>query len=134
MNMVRQVKYLLFRPPRGIYWRPDYGASWKRLVREYPGIRSAAGGGFAGGNIVIDDAAPGFTMTGDATRRLSEMQIKLYDMDTMEYAGAIVTTDGGWEYRDVTNEHMMSVTRGMPLKAVMACLASFNLVYDILED
>jgi len=62
------------------------------------------------------------------------MQIKLYDMDTMEYAGAIVVTDAGWEYRDVTNEHMMSVTRGMPFKAVIACLAWFNLVYDMIED
>lgn len=62
------------------------------------------------------------------------MQIKLYNIDTLEYSGSIVVTDTGWDYRDVTNEHMMSVTRGMPLKAVMACLVSFNLVYDILED
>ena len=62
------------------------------------------------------------------------MQVKLYDMDTMEYAGAIVTTADGWEYRDVTNEYMMSVTRGMPIRGVMACLAWFNLVYDLIED
>jgi hypothetical protein len=103
-------------------------------ARKIPLPGAPGAGGFAAGNIFIDDAAPGSTMTADATRRPSEMQIKLYDMDTMEYAGSIVTTDGGWEYRDVTNEHMMSVTRGMPIKAVMAYLVSFNLVYDILED
>ena len=55
-------------------------------------------------------------------------------MDTLEYSGSILVKDNSWEYQDVTNDHMVSVTRGMPLKAVLACLASFNLVYDVIQD
>ena len=62
------------------------------------------------------------------------MVIKLYHMDTLEYSGSIVVKDNGWEYRDITNDHMVSVTKGMPLKAVLACLASFNMVYDVVEE
>jgi hypothetical protein len=61
------------------------------------------------------------------------MEIKLYDMDTMEYAGSIMVENNSWEYRDVKNDHMVSVTKGMPIKAVMACLTTFNMVYDIIE-
>jgi hypothetical protein len=62
------------------------------------------------------------------------MVIKLYHMDTLEYSGSIIVDKNAWEYRDVTNDHMVSVTRGMPLKAVLACLANFNMVYDVLEE
>jgi hypothetical protein len=62
------------------------------------------------------------------------MVIKLYQMDTLEYSGSILVKDNSWEYQDVTNDHMVSVTKGMPLKAVLACLASFNLVYDVIQD
>ncbi len=61
------------------------------------------------------------------------MVIKLYNMDTLEYSGSIITNNNSWEYRDVTNDHMISVTKGMPLKAVLVCLASFNMVYDVVE-
>ncbi len=63
-----------------------------------------------------------------------KMEIKLYDMDTMEYSGSIVVDNNAWEYREVKNDHMISVTRGMPLKALLACMAGFNLVYDIIEQ
>ncbi len=59
--------------------------------------------------------------------------IKLYDMDSMEYAGCIEVTGARWEYRDVCDEHMLEVTAGMPLKALLACLVSFNYVYDVIE-
>jgi len=62
------------------------------------------------------------------------MLIKLYHMDTLEYSGSIIVHNNDWEYQDVTNDHMVSVTRGMPLKTVLACLASFNMVYDIVEN
>jgi hypothetical protein len=62
------------------------------------------------------------------------MQIKIYDMETLEYAGSIEVTDSGWEYRDMKHDHMISVTKGMPLKAVMANLAAFGFVYDVIED
>ncbi len=61
------------------------------------------------------------------------MEIKLYHIDTLEYSGTITVTGRDWEYRDVDNEHMKSVTRGMPLKALLATLVSFDLVYDLIE-
>jgi hypothetical protein len=61
------------------------------------------------------------------------MEIKLYHIDSMEYSGSIDVKDGSWEYRDVVNDHMISVTKGMPIKAVLACLVNFDLVYDIIE-
>lgn len=61
------------------------------------------------------------------------MEIKLYDMDTLEYSGSIVGNNNAWEYREVKNDHMISVTKGMPLKAVLGCLTTFNMVYDIIE-
>jgi hypothetical protein len=65
---------------------------------------------------------------------VKSMVIKLYQMDTLEYSGSIIVNNNAWEYRDVANDHMVSVTKGMPLKAVLACLASFNMVYDVIED
>ncbi len=60
--------------------------------------------------------------------------IKLYDADSFEYAGSIVVSGSDWEYRDVDNDHMKSVTQGMPVKAVLMCMINFNLVYDIIEE
>lgn len=60
-----------------------------------------------------------------------EMIIRLFDADTLEYAGMIVVNGTSWEYRDVENDYLRDVTRGMPIKGVMACLINFNLVYDI---
>lgn len=51
----------------------------------------------------------------------------------MEYSGSIDVKDGTWHYRDVTDEHMIKVTTGMPIKAVLACLINFGLVYDVIE-
>ncbi|OHD65704.1 MAG: hypothetical protein A2176_13805 [Spirochaetes bacterium RBG_13_51_14] len=62
------------------------------------------------------------------------MQIKLYHIDTLEYSGSIIVNNQEWKYEGVTDEHMISVTRGMPLKALLACLASFELVYDLLDE
>jgi hypothetical protein len=62
------------------------------------------------------------------------MVIKLYQMDTLEYSGSIVVKENTWEYQGVTNDHMISVTKGMPIKAVLACLTTFNLVYDMIQD
>ena len=61
------------------------------------------------------------------------MEIKLYHIDTLDYSGSIDVTDGSWSYRGVSNDHMIAVTTGMPLKAVLACLVSFDLVYDVIE-
>ncbi|MCP4130360.1 MAG: hypothetical protein GY754_05215 [bacterium] len=61
-------------------------------------------------------------------------EVKLFDADSFEYSGSIIVNGKQWEYSEVTNEHMISVTSGMPLKAALACLISFNLVYDIIEE
>jgi len=60
-----------------------------------------------------------------------ETIIRLFDADTLDYAGMIVVKGKNWEYRDVENEYLRQVTAGMPIKGLMACLISFNLVYDI---
>jgi hypothetical protein len=60
--------------------------------------------------------------------------IKLYDCDSLEYCGSIISEGATWEYKDVTDEHMISVTKGMPLKGVLACLINFNMVYDIYDN
>jgi hypothetical protein len=62
------------------------------------------------------------------------MRYELFDIDTLEYSGSIIITETGWDYRDVTNEHMKSVTRGMPLKAALSCMGWFGLVYDVIEE
>jgi hypothetical protein len=60
--------------------------------------------------------------------------IKLYNADSLEYAGSILVKGKAWEYVDVDDEYMKKVTVGMPVKAVMMCLINFNLVYDIFEE
>jgi hypothetical protein len=65
---------------------------------------------------------------------VNSMEIKLYHMDTLEYSGSIVVKNKEWEFRGVTDSHLISVTKGMPIKALIACLSSFNLVYDIIEE
>ncbi len=62
------------------------------------------------------------------------MEIKLYQMDSLEYSGSIIVRGNDWEFRDVTDGHLRSVTKGMPIKALLASLSSFNLVYDIIEN
>ncbi len=60
--------------------------------------------------------------------------IKLFNADSLEYAGSIMVRGQSWEYRDVDDDHLKRVTVGMPVKAVMMCLIHFNLVYDIIEE
>ena len=66
----------------------------------------------------------------------SEMikEVKLYDADTLEYAGSMVVKDKSWEYVDIKDKHLSEVTKGMPIKSVLPCLISFNLVYDVIEE
>jgi hypothetical protein len=61
------------------------------------------------------------------------MEIKLYHIDSLDYSGSIDVMEGSWNYRGVTNDHLISVTTGMPLKAVLSCLVAFDLVYDVIE-
>lgn len=60
-------------------------------------------------------------------------EVKLYDADSLEYSGSIIVNEGGWEYDGVKDEHLVKVTSGMPLKAALSCLITFNFVYDIIE-
>jgi len=71
---------------------------------------------------------------GGDTVNKPDRTIKLYNADSLEYAGSIVVRGQAWEYQDVDDEHLKSVTVGMPVKAVMMCLINFNLVYDIIEE
>ncbi len=61
-------------------------------------------------------------------------EVKLYDADTMEYAGSMVVKENGWDYSEVKDSFLIEVTSGMPLRSVFPCLISFNLVYDIIEN
>lgn len=60
-------------------------------------------------------------------------EVKLYNADTMEYAGSMIVNGSSWDYNEVKDDFLIQVTRGMPLKSVFPCLISFNLVYDIIE-
>ncbi len=60
-------------------------------------------------------------------------EVKLYDADTLEYAGSMVVNGRTWDYNEVKDNFLIEVTSGMPLKSVFPCLISFNLVYDIIE-
>jgi hypothetical protein len=62
------------------------------------------------------------------------MKVKMYTMDDLEYCGSIIEENGSWHYTDVKNDHLTRMTTGMPLKAVLACLVSFQIVYDIIEE
>jgi hypothetical protein len=65
---------------------------------------------------------------------LNIKEIKLFDADTLEYAGSIVMNDSSsWSYVNVKDDYMVGVTSGMPLKAALQCMITFNLVYDIIE-
>ncbi len=62
-------------------------------------------------------------------------EIRLYDADTLEYAGSMVINGPqSWAYVDVKDDYMISVTSGMPLKAALQCLITFNIVYDVIEE
>jgi len=61
-------------------------------------------------------------------------EVKLYNADTLEYAGSMVVKGNTWEYDGVKDDYLIQVTSGMPLKSVFPCLISFNLVYDLIES
>ena len=60
-------------------------------------------------------------------------EVILYDADTLEYTGKILVEGGNWQFSEVSNDFLLKFTKGMPLKAVLQCLISFNLVYDIID-
>lgn len=60
-------------------------------------------------------------------------EIILYDADTTEYSGKIIVEGSQWHFVEVSNAYLATFTKGMPLKAMLPCLISFNLVYDIIE-
>lgn len=60
-------------------------------------------------------------------------EVKLYNADTLEYAGSMIVNGHEWDYAEVSDNFLIEVTKGMPLKSVFPCLISFNLVYDIIE-
>lgn len=63
------------------------------------------------------------------------MEIKLYHIDTLEYCGSIVAHNGfDYEFREVNDEHLISMTRGMPLRALLASLVAFDIVYDVIDE
>ena len=60
-------------------------------------------------------------------------EIKLYDADSLEYSGSMIVEGKDWKYDGVNDEHLIQVTTGLPLKAALSCLITFNFVYDVIE-
>jgi hypothetical protein len=60
-------------------------------------------------------------------------EVKLYNADTLEYAGSMIVDGNSWRYNEVKDEFLIQTTSAMPMKSVFPCLISFNLVYDIIE-
>ena len=60
-------------------------------------------------------------------------EVKLYNADTLEYAGSMIVNGSTWQYSEVRDEFLVETTSAMPIKSVFPCLISFNLVYDIIE-
>ncbi len=60
-------------------------------------------------------------------------EIKLYDADSLEYSGSMIVEGKDWKYDGVKDEHLIQVTTGLPLKAALSCLITFNFVYDVIE-
>ena len=61
-------------------------------------------------------------------------EVKLFNADTLEYAGSMIVNDDSWDYVDVNDKDLVTMTKGMVLKSVLPCLITFNLVYDIIEE
>jgi hypothetical protein len=59
-------------------------------------------------------------------------EVKIFDADTLDYAGSILVYGREWKYSEVNDSYMIQVTSGMPLKAVLGSLINFNKVYDII--
>lgn len=60
-------------------------------------------------------------------------EIRLFDADSLEYSGSMIVNGNSWKYEGVKDEHLIQVTTGLPLKAAMSCMITFNLVYDVIE-
>lgn len=60
-------------------------------------------------------------------------EVKLFNADTLEYAGSMIVDGNTWKYNEVKDEFLIATTSAMPLKSVFPCLITFNLVYDIIE-
>lgn len=60
-------------------------------------------------------------------------EVKLYDADTLEYAGSMIVNGNTWKYSGVRDDFLIESTSALPMKSVFQCLISFNLVYDIIE-
>jgi len=65
---------------------------------------------------------------------IKKTEVKLYDADSLEYAGSIIVMPDNWEYKDVNDDHLIAMTKLMPIKGVLSSLISFNYVYDIIEQ
>ncbi|HOK92941.1 MAG TPA: hypothetical protein PKX79_11570 [Spirochaetota bacterium] len=65
---------------------------------------------------------------------LNVKEIRLFDADSLEYAGCIKVNGQSWHYDGVKDDYMIGVTSGMPLKAALQCMITFNLVYEIIEE
>mgnify|MGYP006283603373 CR=1 FL=1 len=61
-------------------------------------------------------------------------EVLLYNCDSLEYEGKITVNNGQWQFEEIDNEHLVKTTAGMPLKAVLATLIAFDIVYDIIEE
>jgi len=60
-------------------------------------------------------------------------EVKLFNADTLDYAGSMIVNGDSWNYHEVKDDFLIEVTRGMNLKSVLSSLISFNLVYDLIE-
>ena len=58
-------------------------------------------------------------------------EIKLFDADSLDYAGKIVIKDEKWNFIDVTDDHLIKMTSAMPLNGVLSSLMTFNMVYEL---
>lgn len=61
-------------------------------------------------------------------------EVILYDADSLEYKWEILVDGNNWQFSEVSNNFLVTHTKGMRLKAMLQCLISFNIVYDIIES
>jgi len=61
-------------------------------------------------------------------------EVILYDAYSLEYSGKILVDGNNWQFSEVSNNFLLTFTKGMQLKAMLQCLISFNIVYDIIES
>ncbi len=68
------------------------------------------------------------------TMAMNIKEVILYDADSLEYSGKILVDGNNWQFSEVSNNFLVTFTKGMQLKAMLQCLISFNIVYDIIES